>query len=105
MSFLPYLFTMIPGFEESLDDLVVPGAAAKIAGDTLLNLGFGWLRIFFEQLRARHQESRCAVATLYRTLINKCCLNGVQFALVAQPFDRDDLRAVRAWGSDHAGHY
>src|SRR4051795_11366555 len=101
MRLLPYLFALLSCFEESLDDLVVACAAAKIAGNTLLNLRFGWLRMFFEQFRPGHQESRRAVTALYRTLINKRCLNGVQFALVAQPLDRNDFRAVRARRCNH----
>src|SRR5512137_1178935 len=59
------------GVFHRLDDLVVSRTSAKIAGERLLNVGLQRMGLLFKQFGSGHDESRRAVPTLHRAVLDK----------------------------------
>src|SRR6185436_1660042 len=57
-----------------VDDVLVAGAAAEVAGDALADLGFGRLRIVVEQVGGRHDHAGRAIAALQTVLFPEAFL-------------------------------
>src|SRR4030095_1003783 len=93
----------IGGEMDRIDDLVVTGAAADVAGDRFFNIfrcGFGSA---VEQGFHRYDISRRAVPALHRARIDKGLLHGNKRVAVGQPFDGYDFRAVGIGSHGDAG--
>ena len=78
-------------------------AAAKISGAGVFDFVGGRVRIFFQQRRHAHDETRRAIAALQRVLFQKRLLHLRQFAIFRQSFDRRDFAALRLDGEFLAG--
>src|SRR5216684_4461951 len=77
--------------EDRSDDLVVTGAAAKIAGQPVADFGFGRIGVLGEQRARRHQEARRADAALECGHLDELLLQGMQLVAVGHAFDGLDL--------------
>src|SRR5438552_8454022 len=64
---------------DRLDDLLVAGAAAQVAGDRLLDAARRWLRLAREQRLGSKQDARGAIAALRSAEIGKRRLQRMQF--------------------------
>src|SRR5690348_4079129 len=76
-----------------MNNLIVSGAAAKIARQRIANLGLGRMRIVVEQRLGRHQEARRANAALQASVLEELLLQRMQLGTLRQPFDGLDLVA------------
>src|SRR5215475_5466161 len=75
-------------------NLHIPGAATKVAGQTVANCGVIRIWIFFEQVHGRHHHSRRADATLRPAALNKGLLQVLQLSFrECDSFDRSDRGA------------
>src|SRR5512144_2894760 len=90
------------GFLDRRDDVAVAGAAAEIARDRFLDLLVGRPAALAEQTVSRHEHAGRAAAALHRVVFPERLLRRVQPLVLRQPFDRDDLVAVRLLGKNHA---
>jgi hypothetical protein len=73
-------------------------AAAQIAGECFLDIGFARLAVGGEEGRRLHDHAVDAVAALHRLLLDECPLQRVQVFLRAQPFERHNLVVVAERG-------
>ena len=87
---------------DRVDDLVVTGAAADVAGDRFLDILGRRFSGAVEQYFDRHDVARRAVAALYRAGVDKGLLNRMQLIAVRKPLDGRDLGAVGVGGHGHA---
>jgi len=93
---------MSSGPFDGLDDILVAGAAAQVAFDTLTDFFFGWIGIAAKQLHRLHNHTRGAVAALQTVFFPKTFLDWVQFAINRQPFDGRYFRAIQLDGESGA---
>ena len=87
---------------DGVDDVLVAGAAAEVAGDALPDLLLGRLRRVVQEVDRRHDHARGAEAALEAVLFPEAFLQGVQLAVLGQAFNRRDLRAIGLDGEDGA---
>src|SRR5439155_9102730 len=85
-----------------VEDLLVPGAAAEIAGKRLADLVVRGVRIATEQLGSCDDEARGAEAALDCPGLGECLLQRMQRTLLREALDRDDLVPVRLSCEDEA---
>ena len=83
--------------------MLIPGAAAQVAGDGLTDLFFGRVGVFFQEGDQRHQKAGGAVAALDGVGFPEGFLQGMQVVRRAQPFDGHNLVAVGLHGEHQAG--
>src|SRR5262245_21906665 len=76
------------------NDLVVAGAAAKIAGEPIANLGFGRIGIAREQFARRNQDAWSADAALQAVELKEMALQRMQFIALGHALDGVDPGAV-----------
>src|SRR5205823_5269934 len=79
---------------DRLHDVLVTRATAEVAFERVPDLLVGRMRVALEQRHARQDHARRAVAALQTVFLPESLLNRVQFAVLRQTFDRQDLRAV-----------
>src|SRR3990172_6167843 len=84
---------------DGLDDVVIAGAAAEVAGQTVADLRLPGVGIIAEQAVGRHDHARRAVAALQAVLVPEGGLQGVELLALLQGLDRHDLGAVRLDGA------
>src|ERR1051326_2112437 len=72
------------GQPDRLDDLLVPGAAAQVARQRLLDLAVGGIRHPAQQVVAGHHKARRAEAALHGARIDERLLHPVQLARAGQ---------------------
>src|SRR4051812_8392900 len=77
-----------------LDDIVIACAAAQVALQAMTNLFFARVRITLQQIAGGYDHTGGAVAALEPVALPEAFLQGVQLAVLRQPFDGGDLRAV-----------
>src|SRR5262249_19925004 len=82
------------GGQHRANDLVVAGAAAKIAGEPIAHLRFGRIGIAVEQRFGGDQDPRRADAALRSVELEETALQRVQFVALRHPLDGLDLFAV-----------
>src|SRR5918999_6144226 len=73
-TFMRHLFRRL---FDRLENLLVPGTAAEVAGNRLLDPFPGRTRFLVEQGFRRHQDARGAVAALRGAEVRECGLEGV----------------------------
>src|SRR5439155_11293308 len=74
-----------------IEDLRVPGAAAKISRQRLADVIVTRVDVAREQIGGRHYEPRPTEPALHCARGNERLLHLVQPPILGQPFDRDDL--------------
>ena len=62
----------------------------------------GWIRVVVEQVDRRHDHAGRAVAALQAMLLPEAVLQRMQLAVLGEPLDRGDLRAVGLHREDRA---
>src|SRR2546425_4450772 len=75
------------------DDPRMGPAATEVAGERLLDLAFGWIRLAVEERLGGHDHAVDAVAALHGLLLDESFLERVRFVRGAEPFERGDLLA------------
>ena len=93
----------IGGEMDRVDDLVVAGAAADVAGDRFFDVFRRRFGGSVEQRFHGNDVARRAIAALHRAGVDERLLHGMQLIAVGQAFDRRDLRADGVGGHGHAG--
>ena len=91
------------GALDRIDNRLIAGAAAIIAGKMLANLFAIRHRGLFQQILRRHQHSRRTEATLQGVAIAERCLQIGDLAAVGQPFDRFDRTALHLYRQNQTG--
>src|SRR5207248_9067356 len=86
-------------------DILIAGAAADIAFETLANLGFSRIGIVFQQLIRGHNHTRGAEAALQAMLFPEAFLDGMQTTFVSQPFYSHHFRAISLYGKHRTSFY
>src|SRR5262245_58185798 len=88
---------------DRLDDELVAGAAAEVAGDAVPDLLLAGLGVVLQQLERRQHHPGRAVAALQALVLDEGLLHRVQLVSPrADPFDRRDLLPVDVGGEDAA---
>jgi hypothetical protein len=88
---------------DRLEDLVVAGAPAEIAGERFGDLIPRRLRVLVEQVLCGQEESGRAVTALRSAQIGERVLERMEVSVAAgHPFDRGDLASVARRGDDEA---
>ncbi len=77
-------------FFHRLEDLLVAGATAKVAGQGLSNLGARGIGLSFEQCLGRQKNTGCAITTLGTAQFGKRALQRMQLRAPHHPFHRLD---------------
>ena len=94
---------LVGGVLNGVDDVLVAGAAAEVAGDALADLALRRRRVVFEQRHGRHDHPRRAVAALEAVLLPEAFLQGMQLTVRREALDRRDRGAVGLDREDRAG--
>src|SRR5208283_3961174 len=76
---------------DSFYDLLVPGAATKIAGHLSLDTFFSGTWLLIEYGLGRHDYAGCTEAALQTSNLDKRLLQRMEFTAFAQALNRDDL--------------
>src|SRR4051812_23700989 len=84
----------LSGVEHGAHDLVVPGAAAQIAGQPVAGLFLGRVRVLVEQRLGRDDKARRAEAALQRRVFEEFLLHRMQLVAFGDALDRRDLAAL-----------
>src|SRR3954468_2155235 len=92
--------SLVSGALDGVDDVLVAGAAAEVAGDTLADLALRRRRIVLEHRHGRHDHPRRAVAALQAVFLPERLLQGMQLTVPGEAFDGRDLGAVGLDGED-----
>src|SRR3546814_9160922 len=90
----PYTTLCRAGGEHRMDDLVVTGAAAQIAGQPIADFRFARVRVLLQQRLGGDQEAGGADAALQGGMLEKLALQRVQLVAVGHALDRRDLLAA-----------
>src|SRR5260370_15333045 len=88
---------------EGIDDGMVAGATAVIAGKMLAYPCPVRLGVWLQQLLGRHQHARSAIAALQRVTLPKRCLQVGNLATVGKAFDGLDGCTMRLHCQHKAG--
>src|SRR5215831_15471718 len=78
-----------------IEDLLVTGAAAKVARERLSNVVLRGLRLPAQKIDGGHHEARRTEAALDRSCLHECFLNRVGHSIAAEALDGHDLVAIR----------
>src|SRR3989441_5370693 len=87
---------------DRLDDVVIAGAPAEVAFQLVADLLLGGARIALEELGGRQDHARRAEATLQAMLLPETLLDRMEIAVLGEPFDGRDRRAVRLHREERA---
>jgi len=80
--------------QNSLDDFLVASAATQVASEPIsdcLNIGI-WVLV--QESVCVHDEAGGAKTALDSTMLNESLLNGMEFAITGDPFNRHDGFAI-----------
>src|SRR5437763_736152 len=80
--------------QDAVDDALVSGASADVAGEGLSDLGLSCAGVLAQQLGRLHQEAGRAKAALEAVRFPHCILQRIERAVDREPFDRGHLGAV-----------
>ena len=94
---------LVGGVLHGLDDVVIAGTAAEVAGETVSDLGLGRAWVLLEQVVRRHDHAGCAEAALEPVHLPEAFLKRVQVAVGGETFDRGYLSAVGLDREEGAG--
>ena len=86
-------------------DGAVAGAAAEVATHLVIDLPRCVHIAAVAGFEHAHDDARCAVAALRAQVVHKLLLGGMQFAVLGQAFDGDDLFSVQHGQQQQAGVY
>src|SRR5262245_8060138 len=101
---MDYLCLPFPdGVLNRVDDVLITGAAAEIAGDPLTDLALGRLRVVLQQSDRRHDHPGRAETALQPVFFPEAFLQRVQLAVRGEPLDRRDGRSVGLHREERAG--
>src|SRR3954451_17101894 len=70
-----------------MEDLYVPRAAAKVAGEGLANISFGWLRVSVEKIDGRHHHSRRTDSALSTAVLDERLLDRMKDPIYGRPLN------------------
>src|SRR6267378_2500193 len=87
---------------DGVDDRLVAGAAAVVAGNMASDLFSGTLLLLQNQILSGHQHARRAEAALQRVLLVESLLQRLQLAGIRKTLDGIHLAAVRLHGEHQA---
>src|SRR2546425_1056963 len=87
---------------DRLDDVVIAGAPAEVAFQLVADLLLGGARIALEELGGRQDHARRAEAALQAMLLPEALLDRMEIAVLGEPFDGRDRRAVRLHREERA---
>src|SRR2546428_9899140 len=87
---------------DRLDDVVIASAPAEVAFQLVTDLLLGGARIAFEELGGRQDHARRAEAALQAMLLPEALLDRMEIAVLGEPFDGRDRRAVRLHREERA---
>jgi hypothetical protein len=85
-----------------VDDVLIARAAAEVAVNSMADLIFRGLRIPYQQLVRSEDHPRSAKAALEPVTFPKGLLNRMEFLSLSQPFDGQNIGAVRLDRKDRA---
>src|SRR5262245_8906573 len=91
------------GVFHGVNDVLIAGAAAEIAFQSMTDLLFSRGRILPEQPACGHDHSGRAITTLEAMAFPEAFLQRVQLALLSKPFDGGDFSAVGLYSQNGAG--
>ncbi len=80
---------------DGVEDLLVPGAAAEVARQRLADLVVARIRDAAQEVGRGDDEAGRAEPALDRARIGERLLHGMEVAVLGEPFDGDDLVALR----------
>src|SRR5688572_16081621 len=86
--------TVLRGVLDRVDDVLVAGATAEVAGDAVADLLFTRRRIVLKQVDRRDDHARRAVAALQAMFFPESLLHRMELPFRRQPLDRRHRRAV-----------
>ena len=86
-----------------LDDMLVSGAAAKVAIDRFADFRLRWLAVLFQEWDQRHQHAWGAVTALRSMRFPEGFLERMKVLDGAQPLDRANLMPDRLNGENQTG--
>ncbi len=86
------------GKKHSIDDVLIPGAAAQVAVQRFPDIAFGWRRLVRKQRSCREQHPRRTEATLQAMKFVEGLLEHGCRVVVLHAFDRVKLAAVSLCG-------
>ena len=87
-------FGILRGKPNRLEDVLVPGAAASIAGNGLAYFLLVRLLVRREQLVSGEQQARRTVAALQAVGLAEGLLNRMKLPIFFQTLDRNDFRTI-----------
>src|SRR5438093_815588 len=93
----------VRGVLYGVDDVLVAGAAAEVARETLADLALRWRRVVLQQRHGRHDHPRRAEPALQPVLFPEAFLQRMQATVGREALDRGDRRAVGLDRKDGAG--
>src|SRR5262249_30673254 len=85
---------LLRGVLNGLDDVLVAGTAAEVAGHPIADLLFRRVRDFFEETIGTRNHARRAVTALQAVLLVEALLQRVQRAALLEAFDREHVSVV-----------
>src|SRR5262249_41214549 len=94
---------LLRGLRDGGLDAMIGAAAAEIAAHAQFDLFGRRRRMFFEQRRAGHDETRGAEPALLRVIVPEGLLDRVELTILFQAFDGPNLLALRLDGQRRAG--
>jgi hypothetical protein len=86
----------------SLEDVLIPGTAAGIAGNALANVPLCGMGTLLQQLHGAHEKTGCAISTLESVAVAESLLHGMKLAIFSQTFDCEHFTTVGLKGEYRA---
>ncbi len=87
----------------SLDDVLVAGAAAEVGRQHVKQIVIADVRLEFEHTDGKHQKARRAEPALKPVVIHEGLLHWMQLVAIGQALNRSDLFTVRLHSEHQAG--
>ena len=85
------------------EDLVIAGAAAKVAGHPFFDLFLGRFGVLVEERFGRHDLSRRADSALESTVLNERLLQWMELTILCEPLDGFYILALAGDGKGQTG--
>src|SRR5689334_7642345 len=77
-----------------VDDVLVTGAAAQVAFESVANFLFGGVGVVGEQLPGAQNHAGRTEAALQSVLVPECFLDRIEAAICREPFDGQDFSSI-----------
>ena len=91
------------GVLDRADNVLVTGTAAEIPIQPVADFALGWIVVSLQELACGHDHAWRAESALQPVLFPEAFLQGVEFAVMRQAFDRGHRSPVRLNRQDRAG--